>query len=420
MTHKGYVKLKKERIRPVSKKDPLELFHSVNKSPFTDQGYTSKLRFILCNVMEDILHGTFEERVKEFVEIGKKNEDEMLGILLGLSELMRERTEKDKKDKEYMNPSSVPTYFTPIRKLFKVNAVKIEWDRVTQTFPELDNVDDSRDWTREEIRLMLDNVKNARDRALILMLASSGVRRGGLLLRWGDLMRMYNVGGEMVKEEDLEERVSGEPACVAVSVYGGSTYKHTTFLTPEAYQALMDYAVEWEEDVGRKPTDDDPIFKMKRKLLTPTSENGISNILVGIILSAGVWKRQRDNSSRKTTPPFNGFRRRFTKTIKETKTSESSTAVLTKAEFMVGHVGVTKLDRNYYKTNTEELAETYVNAIPNLTISESERLKQANRRSDEIMLGLSRKDDRNKRLEGLNLVKSMLDYFEYGTFADSV
>ena len=58
----------------------------------------------LCDVMDEVLHGTFEERVKKFVEIGRNDPDEMLGILVGLSGIMRERTKKDRKDAEYMKP----------------------------------------------------------------------------------------------------------------------------------------------------------------------------------------------------------------------------------------------------------------------------------------------------------------------------
>ena len=50
---------------------------------------------------------------------------------------------------------------------------------------------------------------------------------------------------------------------------------------------------------------------------------------------------------------------------------------------MIGHKGLLKLDPNYYKTDPQELAYTYVNAVPNLTISESERLRLAGRRNDE-------------------------------------
>ncbi len=50
---------------------------------------------------------------------------------------------------------------------------------------------------------------------------------------------------------------------------------------------------------------------------------------------------------------------------------------------MMGHTGLIKLDRNYFKTHTLELAEEYLNAIPNLTISNEKRLRLENKKKTE-------------------------------------
>ena len=378
-----HMKLKKNRGRSISDEDPLKLFHASIKAPKTDKGYTNTLRWFLCDIMKEVLHGTFEERVKEFVEIGKNNPDKMLGILVGLSTIMHERTNKDRKDADYMNPSTIPNYFSPIKKLLTANDVSVNWKRVTNSFPELDNVNKTQGWTREDIRLMLDHTKNARNRALILTLASSGVRRGGVLLRWGDLTPIYDVDGKMVKEEDMEGRVSGEPECAAVNVYRRTPEEYVTFITPEAYRTIMEYAVEWEADVGKKPKDDDPIFKSNDKVLNGLTASGINSVIREIALSAGVRRKNPDNPRRGEIPTLNGFRRFFNKTLKDAPSRESSLSILMKVELMMGHKGLLPLDSDYYKTNLQELAYTYVNAVPDLTIGESERLRQAGKRNDE-------------------------------------
>ena len=99
--------------------------------------------------------------------------------------------------------------------------------------------------------------------------------------------------------------------------------------------------------------------------------------------------------------------------MRDTETIESEVAALTKTEFMMGHRGITQLDLNYYKTDLQELAETYVNAIPNLTISESECLNLADRRSDEVVRELDRPDAR------LRTLAWMLEQYHTGEFADS-
>ena len=190
-----------------------------------------------------------------------------------------------------MNPSTIPNYFSPIKKLLTANDVSVNWKRVTNSFPELDSVNKTQGWTREDIRLMLDHTKNARNRAHILTLASSGMRVGGMQLRWGDLTPIHDVDGKMVNEEDMEGRVSGEPECVAVNVCRRTPDEYVTFITPEAYRTIMEYAVEWEADVGKKPKDDDPIFKSNGKVLKGLTASGISNIIRETALSAGVWRK---------------------------------------------------------------------------------------------------------------------------------
>ncbi len=419
------MELKLADVRPISEEDPLALFHASNKSPETDKEYTQKLRMFLGKVMNEVLHGTFEERAREFVEIGRNKPERMMGILLGLSRIMRERTKKDKKDSDYLNPSAIPNYFSSLKGLLNANDVPVNWARVDGSFPELDNVNETQGWTRGEIRLMAEHATNPRDKAIILTIASSGMRRAGLLLRWGDLTRIYDVGGRMVKEEDLEGRVPGEPACVAVAVYRRSVYAYVTFITPETYRAVMDYAVQWEAEVGRKPTGGDPIFKKKGKLPGGLSKESISTVIRKAALSAGVWVRHPDNPRLGKTPASNGFRRFFNKTLKDTVSRESPVAVLTKIEFMMGHKGFLQLDPNYYKTNPQELASLYVNAIPNLTINEPERPEQADRRDEAAMPELGRPDDRIRlldemdRTECLGLLEGMLAYGRNKKFAGS-
>ena len=72
-SRKNRMKVKPEDILPISDEDPLKLFHASIRAERTDKGYTRKLCQILCDVLETVLEGTFEERVKQFVEIGKND-----------------------------------------------------------------------------------------------------------------------------------------------------------------------------------------------------------------------------------------------------------------------------------------------------------------------------------------------------------
>jgi hypothetical protein len=70
---------------------------------------------------------------------------------------------------------------------------------------------------------------------------------------------------------------------------------------------------------------------------------------------------------------------------------------------MMGHTGLVKLDKNYFKTHVLELAEEYLNAVPNLTISDEERAKAENCRLRKEKSELERKN------EDLQKIRSELD-----------
>ena len=87
------MKLSLEDVKPVMESDPLVLFHQGNRSPETDRMYTHMLKRVLCGICEDMLDGTFEERASEFVWRSRENPTWCRDMMLGISRLMRERTE---------------------------------------------------------------------------------------------------------------------------------------------------------------------------------------------------------------------------------------------------------------------------------------------------------------------------------------
>ncbi len=99
-----------------------------------------------------------------------------------------------------------------------------------------------------------------------------------------------------------------------------------------------------------------------------------------VLERSGIKKPLPAGQKRYEVPAMNGFRRFWNKACKESISNDSPLASLIKKEFMMGHSGLISLDRNYFKTHIYELAEEYLNAIPNLTISNEQRLKADNYR----------------------------------------
>ena len=389
------MKLTKEDIVRVEDGSPLELFGQGIKSKETLDKYTRMLRQVACKILEDVLEGTFEERVQQMVDIGRKDPGWMRDLLLKLSEKLRERTELPKDDPEYLNPDSVGNYFKPVKKLFDMNDVTIQWKRIYATYPERDNVPESRGWTRDEIARMLRHAHGPMERALVLVLASSGMRAGGLNLNWGDISPIYDAGdGGLTLDPGPEDTV----ACAALHVYRGSPEGYLAFITPEAFTALQEYGRTWSELKWRLPSEKDPIFLVQTGAHKNASTKILRDRVARMASKAGL--RDSKKTKRFEVPIMNGFRRFWNKTCKEAASGDSALASLIRKEYMMGHQGLVSLDQNYFKTNVMELAAEYVKIVPDLTIDDAARLRRSNRAlSENIQRMGDEKDAKIAQLE---------------------
>lgn len=407
------MKITKEEFQRIGEESPLELFHQGIKAKETREKYTRTLRQVLCKIFEDIFEGDFESRVDQFVKHAKEDPDWTRDLLMNLSKKFKERTRLPRDDSNYLNPNSIDNYFKPIKKLFDMSGVVFSWTRIHATFPEQDNVSDSRGWSREEIQKMLKFSNGSIDRAIVLLCSSSGIRVGGFDLNWQDLTPVYQINDQLKFEIIESEEEIAQIACAMLRIYQGTNYNYPAFVTPEAYEALMDYKSDWTREIGREPKPEDPIFKKEGIFLRRATPIGVKKRVERMIKRAGL--RENIKGKRYEVPIMNGFRRFWNKTCKESLSRDSPLGSLIKKEFMMGHTGLIKLDRNYFKIHTLELAEEYLNAIPNLTISNEKRLRLENKKKkkkieklekqqreiDKLKLQVKRIDLKNKMTEAI-------------------
>ena len=374
---------------------PLEMFTQGIKAEETREKYTRTLRRVLCNIFEEILEGTFEERAAQLVRHGRENPDWVRDLLLNLSKKLRARTELARNDPNYFNPSSISNYFKPIKKLLDMNDVSMPWARIYATFPEQDNVPDSRGWTRAEISRMLRFASGTTDRALILLAASSGIRMGGFDLDWGDMKPVYRDGDKLSFEG------SGEPACAMLSIYRGTSSQYPAFITPEACRALADHRTSWARETGRQPEPSDPMFKQYGPLPRRATQVSMKKRIQRMMSKADLRSPELKNHRRFKVPMMNGFRRFWNKACKESMSPDSPLASLVKTEFMMGHKGLISLDKNYFQVSPLELAAEYLHAVPNLTIGDEERLAAESERRAERIAELEQDKDEIKELRAM-------------------
>src|SRR5574337_334492 len=165
------MKITKEDLERIEEQSPLELFRQGIKSPSTRLSYEGTLKRLVLKIFEPgLLEGdTYEQRISSLIENTKQNPKWTVSLLLKLSEKLRKRTELPNENPEYLNPVTVPKYFKPLKKLFAMNDVPFTWDRIYATFPELNNNNKTRGYTREEIQILLKFANGAIERLVILL-----------------------------------------------------------------------------------------------------------------------------------------------------------------------------------------------------------------------------------------------------------
>lgn len=101
---------------------------------------------------------------------------------------------------------------------------------------------EDRPYTREEIKILVDHA-DLRNKAIILLLASSGVGIGAIPdFRIKDLEPM---------DKYLVHKIT---------VYKKSKQKYITFCTPECRKAIDDY-IKWRESLGEEIKPESPVFR---------------------------------------------------------------------------------------------------------------------------------------------------------------
>ncbi len=94
----------------------------------------------MYEMLEDILEGDFEERAAQFVRHAREDQDWTRDVMLSLYWKLRKRTDLPKDDSNYLHPTSIKTYFKPLRKLLEMNNVAIPWGWIQATYPERNNI----------------------------------------------------------------------------------------------------------------------------------------------------------------------------------------------------------------------------------------------------------------------------------------
>ena len=280
----------------------------------------------------------------------------------------------DMKDNQKQSPNSMKAKLSAVKIFFNLNDyVDINWSKVKRYIGEFYRVAEDRPYTREEIKRLVDAAHTLRDKAIILLLASSGMRRGAII----------NLQLKHLKKTEVYN--SSSNSVFLIDVYKQVREHYFTFCTPEATKAIEEY-LNWRDGKGEKLTPESPLFREQfdirfgaRGKVTPITETAITHMLntlrneTGIVEHKPLTESVKNGSHRSKIMTAHGFRKFFDTTC----TSNGMDTLY--VETLMGHN--TGLKHVYFKPQVNEVLEGndrmrgYISVINDLTISEENRLR---------------------------------------------
>ena len=284
----------------------------------------------------------------EIVATAKNNPRELEQTILSFIDWLRGRG---------VSGSTIRQHIQAVKHLLVMNDLEnvLNWEKLSKLMPKARKIGLDRAPTKEEIRKLLEYA-DIRLKALILLLCSSGVRIGSIEhLKWKHVVPVENQGYRFAK--------------LIVPVSKGSGEAYVTFITPEAYEALLEYK-RMREAEGEVVTHDSPLIRVVKwskaedegkGMPLPASSKTLRNELHNLWVKAGL--RRRSGGKPQDVKAVHGFRKFFATRL------ENAGVGRLMVETLLGHrISVVS---NYYKPSENELIAAYVKAIHELTISEA-------------------------------------------------
>jgi integrase len=263
------------------------------------------------------------------------------------------------------------TYLTAILTFYDINDVILRKKKIARFLgEEATRKYKDRAYTTEEIKKILDYA-DSRSKAIVLLLASTGMRIGALSeLKIRHLTKMpeYNL--------------------YQVTVYENTKDEYNTFCTPECAKAIDDY-LGYRKTSGEKITDDNaPVIRERfdridientaKKKPEQVATRGIAEILHILLIKSGLTQvthsielqHLKKGSERKAVKRAHGFRKFFNTNLVRAKVN------IAIKELLLGHKSNLGLDKSYYRPSEQEVLQEYCKAIDYLTINDEHRLQR--------------------------------------------
>jgi len=268
---------------------------------------------------------------------------------------------------EGLSNTRIVSIMKGVKRWLGLNKVDIEWRDII--LPSVEIKEEDRAPTKPELRRIL-SVCNIRDKALVLVATSSGLRRKALVtLTFGDVNFDYHDVARIIVKKRY--KIRGKTFKSGRKIGRKRTF-FVTFITPEAKKALLDYK-KYREETGETITEESPLF-------TSTRKKELGKFLSAQYLDVH-WGRllKKAHLTEKSTEWFIIHLH----TLKKYAETQFINAGCNPSyrEFWLGHSG-SYLESSYFRGEEMEHLEEYRKSIPHLSIMEVPRISREDIRKE--------------------------------------
>ena len=287
-------------------------------------------------------------------------------------QIMLENHVFDMKDRG-VGKSTIRSYLAGVKLFLDMSDVVVNWIKIRKFMPEASRKSGQEAYTNDDVRELLHTTVNKKYRALVHVLASSGMRIGEI---------------RHLRIRDLEDMPHG---CKSVYVQiSKSKDPRFTFISPEAVKALDEYLDERKLN-GDKINPESFLFATSYKGFKQISETGMKMVMCHQVKKL---KRETIDGKRYTKMMNHAFRKRFITILRLNKKIN-----LVIAERMIGHSTIIPLDNSYLDVSKENLFNEYLIALPEIYVDEKYKLEAELIGKQQQIEELESKDDKIKALE---------------------
>jgi integrase len=256
-----------------------------------------------------------------------------------------------KPKKGELSVNSIKLYLNGVKSFLEFNEIALPWKKIAKFYPD-DVTNSYRSYAKEEIAKLL-SVADPRDRCIILLMASSGIRVGAIqTLKVKSIKRLDNGIGLVTVYAESKDSV------------------YVALVTPE-FLVSLDHYLKYRKSQGEKITAESWLIRDKFATLSsktnkpiPPSDHSINKQMRFLLRKAGL--------SFEELQPDHSLRKFFNTALM------NSDVAYTFKELLMGHS--VKLDNVYYDKDNEKSRQKilleYMKAIDALTIHDEYRLRK--------------------------------------------